>query len=632
VGRRAVRSTLVEFARFHDLETGVLRKGDDYIRTVARHPVRQVTMGISQKPFNTMMRKLRYEQASEDERQQALADVSDLVTDLLDRHRNDDGDLVEGKLLESLGDGDGAVQQIDLVVNASELAALPFECALDGGGMPIFLDGDGIVITRRVRRDSFAETAPNWPVQPRVLFAWSAAGGDVPSARHREALLRALAPWLPLLTEKQITGEEALGNSADAIAETYVEVGNAKLSDLEAAVGEGGYTHVHLLAHGHPVGGGDDARFGVAFDHPIEGKDVVAPDQLSAALGGLLSSAVVVTLAACDAGNQGDTINPEKSLAYELHVDGFPVVVASQLPLTIAGSNLLVKDFYTDLFEGLDVRAALHRARVRLYQERDVAGHDWVSLVGYVQLPEGYATLLAETRLASQLAALKNVREHTETLAARGADQDEWSRVIDLLTGRVDALATLLSDTGDPDDLDENRGLLGSAEKRLAEICFHYLDDESSTATSRAALERASDWYRTAFEENRKHHWTGVQYLALHAAVTGEVDLKHWTTCCRAAELDRLEPAEYWAQGSLAELALLGRIIDQETDEDAQAYIDEMVARVAALPEPPSYSPFAATRLQLRRYVDWWRQDDGFFPGTVDLAPAAGQLANSLTD
>jgi hypothetical protein len=55
-----------------------------------------------------------------------------------------------------------------------------------------------------------------------------------------------------------------------------------------------------------------------------------------------------------------------------------------------------------------------------------------------------------------------------------------------------------------------------------------------------------------------------------------------------------------------------------------------MKDRVAALKEAPSHNPFGSTALQLLRYVNWWRQDLGFFPGTPDLASAAGHLAKLI--
>ena len=168
----------------------------------------------------------------------------------------------------------------------------------------------------------------------------------MPQAEHRQALLAALDPWLPPSDRESV----------------LVELAHARLRDLKAAVEKAqdagrGFTHIHLLAHGHLLRDEDDDRFGIAFDHPIEGMDVVKPEQLAQAFEGVRSSAVVVTLAACDAGSQMDTITSEKSIAHALHVSGLPVVVASQLPLTVPGSNILVRRFYHDLLDGFDVAA-----------------------------------------------------------------------------------------------------------------------------------------------------------------------------------------------------------------------------------------------------------------------------------
>lgn len=611
-----MKSTLVEFARFKNLGTGVLRQGDDYLRTVADLPVQPCAMPIDQRPFNKLMRKLRYHTASEPERQEALQLVSELSTDLLGL-RPGGGDGARS-LASILDEGADSLQQLDLVANAAELSALPFEAALGKDGSPLFLNGGGVVLTRRVR-GRFTEQRPSWPIRPRVLFAWSAAGGVVPQDEHREALRSALNPWLPPCDQ-------------DAV---FVEVGNARLRDLKDVVEKAGearkaFTHVHLLAHGHLLRDEDDDRFGIAFNHPVEGMDVVTPEQLAEAFEGIRSSAVVVTLAACDAGSQMDTITPEKSIAHELHVSGLPVVVASQLPLTVPGSNILVRRFYHDLMEGLDVRTALHGARVELHQKREEAGHDWVSLVGYVELREGYADYLKEVRLKSQLVALENLRDRAELAAREGASAAELMDIRAALKQRVEHLQNLLSETGDLAALDETRGLLGSAEKRLAELCFHHFKDEASQRESRKALERARDWYRSAFKANPSHHWSGVQYLALDAAMTGKVDTEDWKTAYRAAEVDRRKPDEYWAQGSLVELAVLGRILGEGTDLSAEEYLAEMKDRVAALKEAVSNDPFSSTRLQLRRYVDWWRQDLGFCPGAPDLANEAGRLAGLL--
>jgi hypothetical protein len=292
----------------------------------------------------------------------------------------------------------------------------------------------------------------------------------------------------------------------------------------------------------------------------------------------------------------------------------------------VAGSTILVRRFYSDLFTGLDLRVALHRVRKELYEQRATAGHDWLSLVGYAELREGYADFLVKVRLKSQLAALENLGDRVGEAVRTGGSDQLLDTLRLALEQRIAALEQLLLATGDQSTLEENLGLLGSAEKRLAELWFHRSADEGSRRESRQALCRARDWYRQAFDANPAHHWSGVQYLAIEAALTGRLDAGRWTTAYRAAEVDRRRPGQYWAQCSLAELALLDRLLGAGTDLPAVAYLTEMRDRVKALAEPPSHHPGKATKRQLARYVHWWRQDLGFFPGAPDLADEAARI------
>ena len=72
-------------------------------------------------------------------------------------------------------------------------------------------------------------------------------------------------------------------------------------------------------------------------------------DKLCSSLTPLLGTAQVVALAACDSGTV-NTFLSRKSLAHALHVTGFPVVIASQLPLTKVGSVILTEELYGGLW------------------------------------------------------------------------------------------------------------------------------------------------------------------------------------------------------------------------------------------------------------------------------------------
>ncbi len=597
-----MKSTLIEFFRFQDLESGILRKGDRYLVASGEAAISQQEMPIGQSRFNRSMRNLRYHGVSENEEKEALHSIQQVVTG-----------LVPCEYLPK----DNHIHQIDLVVNAAELAGLPFEAMATGAGEPLFLTDGGYVLTRRVR-GAFAESRSEWPVRPRVLFIWSAAGGEVPVSQHREALLDALSPWIPP------------GRQSDV----FVEVGNAKLRDIETLLETETepFTHFHLLAHGYPVDGEEGKRFGIAFDSRIEGIDPVAPEALAKSLEPIKDCAVVMTIAACDSANNTNSITPEKSLAHQIHIAGVPVVVASQLPLTVDGSNILVRQFYRYLLTGLDVREALHKTRVELFHRQKEAGHDWLSVVGYVRLREGYVDFLKQLRLKSHLASMTNLRDRIDSMP-EGSNQAEIKKIHNRLQEKIDVLTQLVSHADNSKVLNENRGLLGSAEKRLAEFIHCHCHYDGANQESLEALKRARCWYGDAFRENPSHHWTGVQFLALEAALSGSINKGDWSLAYHAAEVDRQRPGEYWALGSLAELALLAILVDTATEKTATEYLEEMKERVTALETKPEHDPFMSTAQQLLRYVNWWTPQNGFFSGIdLNMEEAAKKLVDLISE
>lgn len=603
-----MRSLLVEFHRFGDLNTGLLRKGDQYLVAAAAHKVRQVEMPLNYEDFLDYVDAFRY-QTGVDARKRALENVSAIVTDLL-----------TVKTLPELNQTADTLQ-LDLVVNAAELGSLPFEAALDKDGQPLLVRDDRpVVLTRRVR-GQFAETQAAWPAKANILFAWASPRGasPVPSAEHESALRKALATWLP--------------SAAAAGASSLLTVlPRATLRALAAAASAQRFTHVHLLAHGAPILERKHERFGLALHDPATGAAKIAsPEEIGTALEPLLQSASVITVSACDSGNDVDTFMPKRSIAHHLHEMGFPVVAASQFPLTGPGSVAFVGRFYSELLDGNDVRDALQRARCTLYNNRQTTGHDWASVVGYVRLPEGYREHLNSVRLQSRMSSLRAIRSRTDELISRNAitraDVDE------LASALVDAAAGLirfLSEVGQPREaMTENLGLLGSAEKRLAELhfrCGRCVDGYEWRESARFALGKARSWYAQGFTSDFNSHWNGVQYLSLAAVLTGKLsEVSHWHASLAAAKQDASKPREIWAFGSLAELFLLapfaglGNMLDL-----ARGALESMKSRAIAAGDS---FPLESTELQLRRYIDWWTSANGFFPGAEDLAKPASELA-----
>ena len=623
-----MRSLLLEFLRFNNLATGIWRQGDPYlVATGADYPIRQFNSPLEHEDFLDLVLKLRYQGRSE-ERELALKKIGKIAADLLGT-----------EFLPEISN-DTLPLQLDLVVNPAEVAAMPFEAAVDKEGQPLFARPDAmLVITRRVRHQ-FAENRVRWPASPRVLYAWAAPPGasDVPSEDHESALRSVLKPWIPI---GQKPGSVPGPNDVLTI---LPEASLEKLTETcrDSAQSKIPFTHVHLLAHGYPVEEGPRQHFGMAL-HAADGDlRAVTPEELGTALSPLVGHTVVVTLATCDAGNLTNTITSKRSIAHELHELGFPIVVASQFPFTKTGATSMVNTFYESLLGGSDVRRALHKTRVALYENRNKTGHDWASLVGYARLPEGYTDHLFEVRLECVLASLKTMQSWSDTLVKEGGDTalSAFDDVAAQLKARIESLQESLGEAekaGRRDTLNENMGLLGSAEKRLAELCFVRAglgDSAHWQPLMRDALARSRDWYRKSSEINLSHHWTLVQALSLEAALDGRLaDPGMWHAAVIAAKIDQrnTDPrAVIWAIGSLVELYLLASLAGQDPGSDsAPKALAEMKALVRGQLGGDGF-PLESMERQLLRYVNWWTAANSFFPGTTDLASAAQKLAAAL--
>lgn len=647
-----MKAIRLEFARSGN-PAGNLEKGREYFVSIDSEKHHSFPMPLGHLEMLDLLAMLRYDdRVSDEEREAALRSLSDAVTPVLN------------EVTAGLDDND---VQLDLITNARELWALPLEAALAGDERPRFARADRrVVLTRRTPRP-FAERALSWPAQPRVLFVhasprWASAS-PARADEHLEILRDVLAPYMPPLAESPV----ALPDESHVVT----VLPDATLRDIDDAYRKAEkdrrpYTHVHLLAHGvrmeDPRGPHRD-RYGIALcsadnkPTPAEALAKIlrpsAPDETRTQ-----ELPVVVSLASCDSANAVNTLMLG-GVAQELHHSGVPVVIASQLPLTFAGAKIMLREFYAAWLEGCDVREALHRTRVALHDAKDAnppearAGHDWVSLVAYVRLPEGYADYLFEIRLQSQLAALENASRFADHLVLNNV-RDDWQ--FDLVTRRVqeriERLHAFQQEIPPADKhrrrdvLLENAGMLGSAHKRLAELMSRRAAADSARRAhwleqSRAAMEEARQVYRNAFLSNTSHHWSGVQYLALEAVLTGRIaNVGEWWACqvsaanardhAQSSESDRI-----WAQGSLAELTLLAPLAPGAPVEPAaaDAALGDLCRRVRAAPPGtwPVLSPIDSTRRQLLRYVGWWSKRNGFFGDRdTDLSAEAERLVRLL--
>jgi hypothetical protein len=346
----------------------------------------------------------------------------------------------------------------------------------------------------------------------------------------------------------------------------------------------------------------------------------------------------VVTFAACDSANQTELTYTNYSVAQELHRLGVPVVVASQLPLTMAGSVVMAREFYRYLLEGGDVRRALHAMRVALRSDAS-SGHDWLSLVGYVRLPpEGYARYVLEFGLRAELGMLDAQQKRADRLTTNGGDASEFDGVERQLCKRIAALITRCRDLDGSSQhlVDESHGLLASANKRLAELLFTRAENlrdrrDLDLAASREALSQSLACYRAAYRKNIQNHWLGIQLLAIQAALVAQFENPNdWNIVHRAAELARdADEKNFWACGTLAESHLLAPIAGTPKQLDAAGDALDLLRKRARGHKGEQFA-IDSTRRQLKRYVSWWTNANGFFPARTDLSNDANQLIERL--
>ncbi|GAB2597394.1 hypothetical protein Aab01nite_72940 [Paractinoplanes abujensis] len=608
-----MRSELIEFFRFDDQNSGMLRRGDRFLRARGNEPVTEVRIPIGHGEFLRRLDHLRYAvEHDEGRRDESLHQLSRVVSEVLGPWPAETEPV-----------------QIDLVTNAAELSALPFELAV--GGSPL-------VLTRRVRTGAHGERHIWWS-KPRVLFAAASpagAGTPVPLEEHRAALRDALKPWSEPLPVPGL---------ADAVRDNrrmLTTIDRASLSRIRAAAraatAEGRpYTHLHVLAHGCDVGDKFEPAFGVAlFDDDDRNMAAVTPDMLRAVIQEIEPGPVVVTLAVCDGGNESNSVTGGGSLAHALHVSGVPVVLASQFPLTFAGSTTFARSFYDPVLAGADVREALHETRTRLHGQGAETAHDWASLVAYVQLPEDYQDRLYEVAMQAEMASLRTAQLWSDRLVNEGiTDPGAFDTVAGRLGSRIASLQGYVEGAvAAPAEAArlENLGILGSAQKRYAELAFQRArlgETGDWAATARERLTEAREWYLQGFTRNLSHHWHGVQALSLEAALTGRIErVGQWYAAREAAAADD----DAWAPGSLAELLLLAPFAGRTGAlDEAEEQLAELVTRTRA--QWPADDPFPvdSTIRQFGRYLRWWTAAHGYFPGPRgDLTAEAARLLERL--
>lgn len=263
---------------------------------------------------------------------------------------------------------------------AAELYAVPWELVTLGQTMRHIGWLPNVLVQYEWVDEQPNKSAPEKPsLRPeggRILFAFSAAAGDVPHRRHLEAIEDACEEaHHDFDADRDVLSGASLG----ALRKALEDASSGK--DKPIAV-------LHVLCHGGPVG----TAFGLMLDADDGGDGGVDPAALADLLAPHAGMVRLVVIAACDSGNIGPLGNHMGSVAQAIHRAGVAAVVASRYPFSKKGSNEFAEAFYRALLvEPCSVESAFLAARRRL-AEVDTGRVDWASVQLYAREADGFDT------------------------------------------------------------------------------------------------------------------------------------------------------------------------------------------------------------------------------------------------
>ncbi len=591
--------TTIEYLRFDNLEQGVLVAGKDYILSHEDHPVTVVKM---LQDHITLLRDIdrcfQYNSpVSQEEKNEKIRELSALlkplfVTEHIERENT----------------------HVDLVLNAMELGLLPFELLLDDAGEPYFASEKKRTLTRRIRQKR-KRSDFKIPAVPKMLFAYAHGKGlQVPFKNHQYYLDQALQKW------GGIENFRVLKVLPEADFETLKN--ELRSNDTE----ESHYTHVHILAHGALI---LDAVSPYEMEYGIALGSAATPTSPIADFKDLFESLdhkpYMVNYMVCDGAHFLNPFKPDKNPVQVTHKAGVPIVLGAQFPLTMKGSEMITRKLYAGLFNGNDLRSVLHQIRRDLYKH-NTDNHDWISLTAYARIPREYYRYQVPNDLEAKMQELKYARSLADKCTkTENFSQDAFlnirKRLVDCIDGLENLLKNIIDDPAYDSQVLENLGQLGSAYKRLAELCFAYrkLNGQNCTQEEMEALQKARYYYKQACSKNLSHHWATVQYLSLETILSGGLcDWEYWNTAKVAIDCSiRKDGTDGWAFGSRLELLLLASL-ERKTDEPALLATAQKIAEIARQKNTPYL--VASTRDQLLRYRNWWTKENGFPSNTTSAA------------
>ncbi|MDM0001830.1 CHAT domain-containing protein [Variovorax sp. J22P240] len=644
-----IRETKLELLRNGPEHNQLLSPLTPYIALCGAWAPQTVTMPFEHRELITRLARLRYStggnEVSAEQSESELVSLGTAVGRVLGE--------VPGlqAALTDIGRDGAHLVHLRLALSALELGMVPFEAAiapdnLPGSGAPLLLRTP-TVITREIRRSQ--PIGVNWNRDHRILFAFATPPGmaQVPAQQHLDALRRAIEPFVPIIRNDPARRVQEVQKQLTVLPE-------ASLKAIGDACRAGDYTHVHILAHGAPLGEGASRRYGVALrdESRASGYKVVDGETLGVALRGAESSSAgskalptFLSLATCDSGAVDSVVVPGGSIAHELHRVGIPWVVASQFPLWMSASTIMVESLYSGILSADDPRVVLYQLRQRLRVEVPET-HDWASIVAYAISPwdfdrqiEQFFDRQVRRRLNVKFARIDELAKLRRASAAANTtgllpEEAEFSALKDAIRKEHAAWLARPSVNRTPTSRAEALGMSAASEKRIA-IAYamkaQAADEAGDPKGAKDALKECDaaylasrQGYRQAVELDPTNHWAITQFVSIAATprlmgddtVTTQVAAKYapWWNASRQIARWQLRAAtglpRAWALGTLAELELLGSVYEATAHDpnSASARITDACREIVQLTGGNSFA-VSSTRRQFERYLKDWKHE-----------------------
>lgn len=589
-----MRAIKLELVRHGPPHNQLLSPLTPYLALCENHPPVTIHIPFEHNQFLYRLRDLYYKR-DESAREFQLFEMGRTIGALLGQIP---GLIAEVSREEYREGGEGL--QLRLILSSSELALLPFELALSseglpGAGLPLVLQSDvPICITREVRRSRHPVLDGGQPSgAPRILFAWASPVGwtEVPYEAHLLALRRAVDPWWGTLQ-----------TPIDVLPRASIQ--DIEFACIEAVQANYPYTHVHILAHGVQTQIGFDFEYGLALHqdrHPDGEADRVLGERLATALGARSSimggAAVkpdVVTIASCYGGAQGSVAGAGASVAHALHVDGIPVVIAAQFPLTYLASVRMVEVLYERLLWGEDPRLAIADLRRSLHAELR-RSHDWAGITAYAELDPEFETYLPYRRLDKIIGTIRIGQDYASFWAAvpddeqRGKQKSAREKEMRRLKTATDRLQELLNKhfSRQPSYYDriapywfQQGGSLFEWLARAEETRAQFFEVDGDLAGFEASIKNAHSNLWSSILMNRQNREVAAKYLWLEAL------LQHpgGNGAPKEDEDQERNPAEIWATAHA--LAIFGLHANRYPQERFFVLADLVMLYIVSLAFP----------------------------------------------